>query len=135
MTRLFIALLAAVLILTPSPRAQAQTTASQVIDAQIAAFQADDFDTAFGYASDLIRRIFGTPERFGQMVVTGYPMVHRPASVRYLDQVQRQGAIVQRVLIADQAGAVFVLEYEMIETPQGLRINGVRLVRDGGAGV
>lgn len=137
MTRLFLSLAVALLVILSSPRAQAQTleTPPQIIAAQIAAFQNDDFDTAFGYASAFIQHIFGTPDRFGQMVMTGYPMVHRPASVRYLDLINRAGAQFQRVLVTDQAGALFVLEYEMIATANGLRINGVLLVRDSGAGV
>lgn len=106
-----------------------------VIEAQIAAFLADDFAAAFDYASPGIRAIFGTPERFGQMVRQGYPMVHRPSEVRFLDQAERGGAILQRVLIVDQAGRLHVLEYEMIPAAQGFVINGVRILSGGSAGV
>ncbi len=110
----------------PGPRA--------VIEAQIEAFQADDFDTAFDYASDAIRRIFGTPERFGQMVRQGYPMVHRPADLRFLDSTERGARTLQRVMVADQAQRLHVLEYEMIQTEAGWRINGVRILPGGAAG-
>lgn len=106
-----------------------------VIEAQIAAFLADDFATAFEFASPAIRAIFGTPERFGQMVMQGYPMVHRPRELRFLEQAERGGAIYQRVLIADLAGRLHVLEYEMIPGGAGFVINGVRIVPGGGAGV
>jgi hypothetical protein len=128
--------MAAVLTLGLATAAPAQDGEHRaVIEAQIAAFLADDFTAAFDFASPNIRRIFGTAERFGQMVVQGYPMVHRPTDLRFLEQAERGGAIYQRVLIADAAGRLHVLEYEMIEGPAGFVINGVRIVPGGGAGV
>lgn len=133
--------LAAVLTLGMAGAAPGQAGAQEagghraVIEAQIAAFMADDFAAAFDFASPAIRAIFGTPERFGQMVTQGYPMVHRPSEVRFLDQAERGGAIHQRVLIADAVGRLHVLEYEMIPGPSGFVINGVRIVPGGAAGV
>lgn len=108
--------------------AQDNPIATTITD-QIAAFQADDFDTAFSYASPNIKRLFGTPERFGQMVRDGYPMVHRPAEVTMLDQRPMDGRIQQNVMIRDQSGRVHMLAYQMIETDQGWQINGVQLLR------
>ena len=108
--------------------AQDNPIATTITD-QIAALQADDFDTAFSYASPNIKRLFGTPERFGQMVRDGYPMVHRPAEVTMLDQSQMDGRTLQRVMIRDQSGRVHMLAYQMIETDQGWQINGVQLLR------
>ena len=116
--------------------AAAQTAAPRaVIEAQIAAFLADDFVAAFDFASPNIRTIFGTPERFGQMVTQGYPMVHRPSELRFLEQAERGGAILQRVLVTDQAGRLHVLGYEMIPGGAGFVINGVRIVPGGATGV
>ena len=106
-----------------------------VIEAQIAAFLADDFEAAFDFASPSIRSIFGTHERFGAMVQQGYPMVHRPAELRFLDQSERGAAIIQRVLITDQGGAVHVLEYELVHSENSILINGVRILQGQGAGV
>ena len=61
----------------------AQGAIREVISDQIAAFEADDFATAFGFASPAIREMFGTPDRFGRMVREGYPMVWRPGGVRF----------------------------------------------------
>lgn len=128
--------LVAVFILGLTAAAPAQDTGHRaVIEAQIAAFQADDFAAAFDFASPNIRAIFGSAERFGQMVTQGYPMVHRPAELRFLEQSERGGAIRQRVLISDQAGRLHVLEYEMIPAETGFVINGVRLVPGQGTGV
>lgn len=105
-----------------------------VIGNQITAFQADDFGAAFGHASPNIKGMFGTAERFGAMVQQGYPMVHRPDEVRYLELRQEGGRQVQRVMIRDAAGRVHFLDYEMIEAETGWQINGVRLLPPQGMG-
>ncbi len=101
---------------------------------QIEAFKADDFNRAFSYASPVIKGMFGTADNFGMMVRNGYPMVHRPAEVQMLEQRQVSGATVQRVLITDAQGRGHVLDYQMVETPDGWQINGVTLVPSGGLG-
>lgn len=102
---------------------------TKVISDQIAAFQADDFETAFSYASPTIKRIFGTPERFGQMVREGYPMVHRPSAVTMLDQTTSGPQIIQRVMMRDGSGRLHIVAYSMVEAPEGWQINGVQLLR------
>ena len=99
-----------------------------VIQNQIEAFRADDFATAFTFASPTIKRLFGDSENFGRMVRQGYPMVWRPAEVQFLGQETRGGAVYQNVLIVDGNGVPHGLEYMMIETPDGWQINGVRFV-------
>ena len=110
-------------------------TAPEVIGAQIDAFRAGDFDTAFEHASPGIRRMFGTPETFGRMVAQGYPMVLDPAEVRYLDRSLRRGHQIQRVLILDRDGRSFLLEYTMTGDGPGQRVDGVRILPETGAGV
>jgi len=105
-----------------------------VIEDQIEAFRADDFDTAFTFASPAIQGMFGSADRFGQMVRQGYPMVWRPEDVRFGGLSERSGAMFQTVLITDPAGKVHLLEYEMISTADGWEINGVRLLRPGALG-
>ncbi|MGY6534184.1 MAG: DUF4864 domain-containing protein [Pararhodobacter sp.] len=131
--RLIVLALSVVVSLTAPIRADTAGPRA-VIEAQIEAFQEDDFEAAFAFASDAIRGIFGTPERFGQMVRQGYPMVYRPAGLRFLDARDREGQLVQRVLVSDQAQRLHLIEYEMIETGAGWRINAVRLLPGGAAG-
>lgn len=100
-----------------------------VIGGQIEALQRDDFAAAFEFASPLIKRMFGTPERFGEMVQQGFPMVRRSADVRYLDQRQVGGLTYQNVLIRDEAGGFHTLEYEMLPVEGGWQINGVRFLQ------
>jgi hypothetical protein len=104
------------------------------INNQLQAFTADDFATAFTFASPFIKGIFGTPENFGAMVNQGYPMVAHPGNVRMLELRQVAGGLWQRVMITDQAGNTHMLDYEMIQTPEGWQINGVQLLPPVGIG-
>jgi Domain of unknown function (DUF4864) len=105
------------------------------IQSQIDAFLADDFATAFSFASPNIKGIFGTAENFGAMVTQGYPMVHRPRSVEMLELREVAGNLWQRVMVTDQAGASHTLDYMMIETAEGWQINAVQLLPSVGVGV
>lgn len=124
----------AVLLAAPVARADADRDSAieAIIQGQIDAFLADDLDTAFTFASPGIKGMFRTPERFGEMVRSGYPMVWRPAQVRYLDlRAHPPGGKVQRVMIIDQSGALHLLDYLMIRTDAGWQIAGVQLLRGG----
>jgi len=128
---------AVLLAMTLAGQAAAQSTEESirsVISSQFSAFQQDDFDTAFTFASPMIQGMFGTPERFGDMVRNGYPMVWRPADVDFAALDRRGGRMYQNVLITDQAGQLHLLEYEMVRTEDGWEINGVYFKRPGGAG-
>lgn len=105
-----------------------------VIQNQITALKADDFATAFTFASPNIKGIFGTAENFGAMVAQGYPMVYRPDAVRMLELRRVAGNLWQRVMITDGAGKTHMLDYMMIETPEGWQINAVQLLPAAGVG-
>ncbi len=111
------------------PTQAEQDPIQNVISDQIAAFLADDFETAFEYASPSIRSIFGTARRFGEMVRNGYPMVYRPSEVTMLEQTREAGQAEQRVMMRDAEGRLHLLAYGMIETANGWQINGVRILR------
>ncbi len=98
------------------------------IAAQIQAFKADDFATAFTFASPNIQRLFGNPDNFGAMVRNGYPMVWRPADVRFLELREVAGSLWQKVMIKDGDGRVHVLDYQMIRQENGWKVNGVQLL-------
>jgi hypothetical protein len=99
------------------------------IQSQIDAFLVDDFTTAFTFASPNIKMLFGSPERFGQMVRNGFPMVWRPGEVRFLELRDIDGALWQKIIIRDQAGGMHILDYQMIDGADGWRINGVQILR------
>lgn len=124
MRRLFATLAVTLALALP---AKANDEIEAVISAQIEAFLKDDFTTAFTYASPMIKGIFGTPERFGQMVREGYPMVWRPSEVEFLDTERIGRALWQNVLMRGADGVLYEVEYEMIPGEDGWKINGVRV--------
>jgi len=131
----FYAVILAAGLMSPLHAQQAPNLAIQsVIAGQITAFQVDDFARAFAFASPTIKGIFRTPDVFGTMVRNGYPMVHRPRSVQMLDLREVGGALWQRVLVTDAQGASHLLDYQMVETPDGWQINAVQLLPQSGVG-
>ncbi len=84
---------------------------------------------AFTFASPSIQGMFGTSDRFGDMVRRGYPMVWRPSEVQFLDLDNRGGLLFQRVMVRDAEGGVHFLEYQMVQVDGSWRINGVMILR------
>lgn len=128
-------LLSAALSGTAAAQESEGAAIAAVIDDQLADFTARDLDGAYEHASRTIRRIFGSAGNFGAMVEQGYPMVWDNAGARYL-ALRKQGDVWwQRVLLRDARGVPHLLDYRMIETPQGWRIDGVSLVAGPDVGV
>jgi len=118
-----------------APATAQEAPIEDTIRSQIDAFLADDFVTAFTFASPNIQGIFGTPENFGRMVRQGYPMVHRPSDLRMGELRDVAGALWQRVFVTDAAGRGHVLDYQMVETVDGWKINAVEVLKADGIGV
>jgi hypothetical protein len=131
--RLLYACLTAAFLSLPATAQEAPIEGT--IRSQIEAFLADDFGTAFGFASPNIQSMFGTPDNFGAMVKNGYPMVHRPSDVRMGELREIEGRLWQKVYVTDAQGRGHVLDYQMIETPDGWKINGVTVLKADGVGV
>jgi hypothetical protein len=110
-------------VLAPNPDIEA------TISGQFNAFVAEDADAAWQFASPNIQRLFQTPDNFARMVEQGYPMVWNPGAVDFIDLQQLGAIIVQRVEVVDQSGTAHYLGYQMIETENGWRINGVQVLR------
>ena len=106
-----------------------QSEIEGTIGSQLEAFKSDDFDTAFTFATPSLQRLFQNPQNFERMVTQGYPMVWRPADVRYLDLRQENGAMMQTVEITDAEGRVHLLAYRMEPTAEGWRIGGVQILK------
>jgi len=104
-----------------------------VIQGQLDAFAADDAKRAFSYASPAIREMFGTPERFIDMVRASYPMVYRAASVSFFEPEMIEGELFQRVRMTDSSGAVWLAIYRMQrQSDKSWRINGCEVVESAG---
>ncbi|KAA2313712.1 DUF4864 domain-containing protein [Pseudooceanicola sediminis] len=125
------------LLMPPSARAQPAPLngPEAVISQQLQAFDAEDFDRAWGYASPTIQGVFGTVDNFGAMVRDGYPMVHHSRSHRFAGQDERGGRTYQKVEIEDTDGRLHLLEYAMIQTPEGWKIDAVRMLKMPGLAV
>lgn len=130
----FLSMIAAVVMLALPAQAQEDEIKS-VISNQIQSFLNDDFKTAFSYAAPNIKQIFGTPERFGQMVSEGYPMVHRPSEITFQDLVEADGAYTQDVLLRDGQGLYYVARYTMVRVTGDWQISGVSILQTTGVGV
>lgn len=128
-TVLLSGLAALFLALSPVTSAAQQAEIEQTITQQIDAFKADDFAQAFTYATPRLQQLFQTPQNFQRMVTTGYPMVWRPAEVRYLEMREYDGAFWQKVQITDAKGFTHMLLYRMEQTDAGWRIGGVQLLK------
>ena len=105
---------------------------TKTIQSQFDALIQDDFTNAFSYASPFIQGVFGTPERFGMMVAQGYPMVHRPSDVRFLELREIAGSLYQKVQVSDANGRIHFLDYQMVQGENGWKINGVQLLKGAG---
>lgn len=107
-----------------------------VIERQLAAFQADDGNLAFTFASPKIRAMFGTSDNFMNMVRTGYPPVYRPRNAAFLDIVTIRGQPTQRVLLTGPDGNDVIAHYFMERQPDGTwLIDGCVLSEPDGAAV
>ena len=126
--RILYLVFALLLAALPARAQTAEQAIRGVIDSQLDAFAADDFATAFGFASDPLQRFFVSPENFRQMVENGYQMVIRPRDVRYGSAEPEGGYVWQKVFITDSSGALYTLRYQMIPTSEGPRINAVEII-------
>ena len=104
-----------------------------VVEAQLAAFAADDAKRAFSYAAPAIRDMFGSADRFMEMVRAGYPVVYRPASTIFLVPVRVQGQLVQGVQLTDADGTLWLAVYRLDRQPdRSWRISGCDVQRSSG---
>ncbi len=99
-----------------------------VISRQLDAFQRDDADGAFAFASPSIQATFGSSKNFMAMVRQSYLPVFRARAVTYLDLLRRDRGYVQRVLFTGGNGDQVVVLYTMERQADGSwRIGGVLL--------
>ena len=84
-----------------------------VVEAQLAAFAADDAAKAFSYAAPSVREAFGTPAGFLAMVQRGYPVVYRPTSAAFLKAAGKGDDVIQRVQMTDSEGESWLATYSL----------------------
>lgn len=120
---------------TPPAAQVEQLPLQDIIRQQLDAFNARDVDLAWSFASPMIQGMFGNPGNFGVMVSEGYPMVWDNSAAKFMAQREVDGRIYQQVMVQDTNGALHVLEYAMIQTAQGWKIDGVSLLPSPDVGV
>ena len=126
--RNLIGAVSAIWLLATGAAAQDAGAIEGVIGDQLQAFNDRDVEGAWQFASPNIQSLFGNPGNFGMMVQRGYPMVWDNADVRFLELREIAGNLWQKVMIRDANGTLHLLDYQMIETPNGWQINGVQLL-------
>jgi hypothetical protein len=104
-------------------------SAREVVQAQLDAFAADDGPRAFSFATQGLRAMFGSADRFMAMVRAGYPVVYRPASVAFLVPEWLDRELIQGVHFTDEQGGLWLALYRLQrQRDNSWRINGCELV-------
>ena len=88
----------------------------------------DDWPKAYSYAAPAIRKRFGSPQRFKEMVLKGYKIVYRPRSISF-QGVENFGVAPGFVfhLIGTDGQAARVVYLMIKDEDEGWRIAGVQL--------
>jgi len=130
--RLGAIVVAALLIAGPAsggPEHELRRNVIAVIKSQIAAFQRDDGDMAFSYASPEVQSQFGTADAFLARFAAAYKPVYRPKSVIFLNLAFSRGRLVQRVLLQGPDSIAVVALFPMMQMNDGSwRVDGCVLV-------
>lgn len=90
-----------------------------VIEAQLNAFQADDAQLAFSFASPSIQNRFATPANFLAMVKATYQPVYRSQSAVFQETIVDNNVVAQPVLLVDSNDQLFMAVYPMEKQPDG----------------
>ncbi len=84
-----------------------------VVSAQLQAFQDDDFEKAYSYASPTIKTIFPDYKKFRDMVVGQYQAVYRPKSINFGNVTIQGGTTFLEVYLVDPDGIFVTAIYTM----------------------
>ena len=103
----------------------AKDKAKAVIVAQIEAMAIDDWTKAYSFASPDIRKRFGGPQRFKEMVLKGYKIVYRPRSISF--QGVENFGVAPGFMIGTDGQAAKVVYLMIKDEREGWRIAGVQL--------
>ncbi|WP_370264181.1 DUF4864 domain-containing protein [Limnobacter sp.] len=98
---------------------QDQRDTRAVIEAQLAAFKANDGKKAFSYATPNIQTMFGDAATFMNMVREGYDVVYRPDAVRFV-RFESDGANALHVLqMTDRHKTLWNVYYVLEKRAEG----------------
>jgi hypothetical protein len=100
-------------------QAEDQQNSRAVIEAQLEAFKQGDATKAFSYATPTIQRFFGNAENFMEMVRSGYDVVLKPASVRFVKFQSDGSSALHAVQMIDRQKVLWNVYYELQKRPDG----------------
>jgi Domain of unknown function (DUF4864) len=130
MTRAATILAVVIVVTSAAPRVHGQAAsdvedATKVVMGQLEAFRRNDYDTAYTFASAMIRERFDRPA-FEAMVKGGYPEIARSATAVVAgSQAAPDGSLALLVKIRGAGGRAIEAVYEMVREGGAWRINGV----------
>jgi len=99
-----------------------------VVQQQLDAFQSDDFEKAYSFASPIIKQIFQNADEFSKMVKSGYQAVYRPKSINFGPVELIDGMPILIVYLVGPDGDFVTATYTMQKQESGeWLINGCTL--------
>jgi hypothetical protein len=100
-----------------------------VVQSQLDAFSEDDASRAFSLATEHMRALIGTPDRFLQMIKDQYPPVYRNRLALFSQPERIDGHTVIIVRLTDSDNLVWLAVYELAREADGAwKIEGCNLV-------
>ncbi len=94
---------------------------------QIEAFANNDQEQAWSYASEGIKRRFGSSQVFIDMVREAYPAVHSATAIEFTERVPHGAFEIQVVRLQGPEGKRWDAYYRMVLTDGVWKVAGVRL--------
>lgn len=107
--------------------------AQGTISSQMNAFQSQEHERAFGYASPDLQKLFGSTDRFIGMVKNGYGAIYGARGFSFGRSRLKDGLLYQELLVTGPDGREWLALYTMTQLADGTwRIAGVQLVPGAG---
>ena len=94
---------------------------------QIEAFANDDKESAWGYASEGVKRRFGSSDVFISMVREVYPAVHRATTIEFTERIPHGPFEIQAVRLQGPDGKLWDAFYRMVKTNGEWKVAGVQM--------
>jgi hypothetical protein len=100
-----------------------------VVQSQLNAFSEDDAGRAFSLATEHMRSLIGTPDRFLKMIKDQYPPVYRNRLALFSEPERIDGHTVVIVRLTDKDNLVWLAVYELTREVDGAwKIEGCNLI-------
>ncbi len=115
----------------PAAAAEPADLIRSVIQQQMKAFNAEDYATAYTFASESIRRRF-SKERFEQMVKSGYPQIAKSRQVSFgeITLSKEKQAALATVHVTGKDRVTVITRYQMALEEGKWKIGGVTILEE-----